>query len=115
MIDTLLVIVSITTLYEAITELFEESESSLIIWGWNKIENNPPKSVPTVSAVIGGIFFTIIINTIIGTIKSTKEILNVFSIDSIKNDIRSLLLTQRGERVMQPFLGMNIGDFYLNR
>ena len=56
----------------------------------NKIENNPPKSVPTVSAVIGGIFFTIIINTIIGTIKSTKEILNVFSIDSIKSILSEL-------------------------
>ena len=33
------------------------------------------------------------------------------TIDSIKNDIRLLLLTQRGERVMQPFLGMNIRRF----
>ena len=83
----LLVIVSITTLYEAIIVLFEESESSLIICGWNKIANNAPKSVPIVSAFIGGVFFTIIINTIIGIINSIKEILKVFSIVSIKNEL----------------------------
>ena len=33
------------------------------------------------------------------------------TIDSIKNDVRLLLLTQRGERVMQPFLGMDIRRF----
>lgn len=33
------------------------------------------------------------------------------TIDAIKNDIRLLLLTQRGERVMQPFLGMDIRRF----
>ena len=33
------------------------------------------------------------------------------TIDAIKNDIRLLLLTQRGERLFQPFLGMNIRRF----
>ena len=33
------------------------------------------------------------------------------TVDSIKNDVRLLLLTQRGERVMQPFLGMDIRRF----
>ena len=31
--------------------------------------------------------------------------------DSIKTDIRTLLMTQRGERLMQPGLGMNIRWF----
>jgi len=33
------------------------------------------------------------------------------TIDAIKNDIRLLLMTQRGERLFQPFLGMNIRRF----
>ena len=33
------------------------------------------------------------------------------TIDAIKNDIRLLLLTQRGERLFQPFLGMDIRRF----
>ena len=33
------------------------------------------------------------------------------TIDSIKNDIRLLLTTERGERLFQPFLGMNIRRF----
>ena len=33
------------------------------------------------------------------------------TIDAIKNDIRLLLLTQRGERLFQPRLGMNIRQF----
>jgi len=33
------------------------------------------------------------------------------TMDSIKTDIRTLLMTQRGERVMQPNLGMNIRRF----
>ena len=33
------------------------------------------------------------------------------TMDSIKTDIRTLLMTQRGERLMQPGLGMNIRRF----
>ena len=33
------------------------------------------------------------------------------TMDAIKNDIRLLLMTQRGERLFQPFLGMNIRKF----
>ena len=33
------------------------------------------------------------------------------TMDAIKNDVRLLLLTQRGERLFQPFLGMNIRRF----
>ena len=33
------------------------------------------------------------------------------TIDAIKNDIRLLLTTERGERLFQPFLGMNIRRF----
>ena len=33
------------------------------------------------------------------------------TIDAIKNDIRLLLMTQRGERLFQPLLGMNIRRF----
>ena len=33
------------------------------------------------------------------------------TMDAIKNDIRLLLMTQRGERLFQPFLGMNIRRF----
>ena len=38
-----------------------------------------------------------------GTTKTT--------IDAIKNDIKLLLITERGERLFQPFLGMNIRRF----
>ena len=31
--------------------------------------------------------------------------------DAVKNDIKLLLMTQRGERVFQPFLGMDIRRF----
>ena len=34
------------------------------------------------------------------------------TVDAIKNDIRLLLMTQKGERVMQPNLGMNIRQFF---
>tara|TARA_B100000902_G_scaffold76459_1_gene81304 strand:+ start:414 stop:848 length:435 start_codon:yes stop_codon:yes gene_type:complete len=33
------------------------------------------------------------------------------TMDAIKNDIRLLLMTERGERLFQPFLGMNIRRF----
>ena len=33
------------------------------------------------------------------------------TMDAVKNDIRLLLMTQRGERLFQPFLGMNIRRF----
>ena len=33
------------------------------------------------------------------------------TIDSVKNDIRLLLMTQKGERLMQPLLGMDIRRF----
>ena len=33
------------------------------------------------------------------------------TMDAIKNDIRLLLMTQRGERLFQPLLGMNIRRF----
>ena len=33
------------------------------------------------------------------------------TMDAIKNDVRLLLMTQRGERLFQPFLGMNIRRF----
>ncbi len=33
------------------------------------------------------------------------------TIDAIKNDIRLFLMTQRGERLFQPLLGMNIRRF----
>jgi len=33
------------------------------------------------------------------------------TIDAVKNDIRLLLMTERGERLFQPFLGMNIRRF----
>ena len=33
------------------------------------------------------------------------------TIDAIKNDIKTLLMTQRGERLFQPTLGMNIRRF----
>ena len=33
------------------------------------------------------------------------------TMDAIKNDIRLLLMTQRGERLFQPFLGMDIRRF----
>ena len=33
------------------------------------------------------------------------------TMDAIKNDIKLLLMTQRGERLFQPFLGMNIRRF----
>ena len=33
------------------------------------------------------------------------------TMDAVKNDIRLLLLTQRGERLFQPRLGMNIRKF----
>ena len=33
------------------------------------------------------------------------------TMDAIKNDIRLLLMTERGERLFQPFLGMNIRKF----
>ena len=67
--------------------MVEELESSIIICGWKIIANNAPKSVPIVSALIGGVFFTIIIKTITGTIKRINEILNVFEIVSIKKEL----------------------------
>tara|TARA_Y100000361_G_C11018080_1_gene268029 strand:- start:113 stop:547 length:435 start_codon:yes stop_codon:yes gene_type:complete len=33
------------------------------------------------------------------------------TMDAVKNDVRLLLMTQRGERLFQPFLGMNIRRF----
>tara|TARA_B100000902_G_scaffold235193_1_gene222905 strand:+ start:2445 stop:2879 length:435 start_codon:yes stop_codon:yes gene_type:complete len=33
------------------------------------------------------------------------------TMDAIKNDVKLLLMTQRGERLMQPFLGMDIRRF----
>ena len=33
------------------------------------------------------------------------------TMDAIKNDVKLLLMTQRGERLFQPFLGMNIRRF----
>tara|TARA_B100000131_G_C17943715_1_gene543441 strand:+ start:333 stop:785 length:453 start_codon:yes stop_codon:yes gene_type:complete len=33
------------------------------------------------------------------------------TMDSVKTDIKTLLMTQRGERLMQPSLGMNIRRF----
>ena len=33
------------------------------------------------------------------------------TVDAIKNDIRLLLMTQKGERLMQPNLGVNIRQF----
>ncbi len=33
------------------------------------------------------------------------------TMDAVKNDIKLLLMTQRGERLFQPFLGMNIRRF----
>lgn len=33
------------------------------------------------------------------------------TMDAVKNDIKLLLMTQRGERVFQPFLGMDIRRF----
>ena len=33
------------------------------------------------------------------------------TMDAVKNDIKLLLMTQKGERLMQPFLGMNIRRF----
>ena len=33
------------------------------------------------------------------------------TMDAVKNDVKLLLMTQRGERLMQPFLGMNIRRF----
>ena len=33
------------------------------------------------------------------------------TMDAVKNDIKLLLMTQRGERLMQPFLGMDIRRF----
>ena len=33
------------------------------------------------------------------------------TVDAIKNDIRLLLMTQKGERVMQPNLGINLRRF----
>ena len=33
------------------------------------------------------------------------------TMESVKTDIKTLLMTQRGERVMQPLLGMNIRRF----
>ena len=33
------------------------------------------------------------------------------TIDAVKNDIKMLLITERGERLFQPFLGMNIRRF----
>ena len=33
------------------------------------------------------------------------------TMDAIKNDVKLLLMTQRGERLMQPFLGMDIRKF----
>ena len=33
------------------------------------------------------------------------------TMDAIKNDVRLLLMTERGERLFQPFLGMNIRRF----
>ena len=41
-----------------------------------------------------------------GYFTSTKT-----TIDAVKNDIKLLLMTQRGERLFQPFLGMNIRRF----
>lgn len=41
-----------------------------------------------------------------GYFASTKT-----TIDAVKEDIRLLLLTQQGERLMQPLLGMNIRRF----
>ena len=41
-----------------------------------------------------------------GYFTSTKT-----TIDAVKEDIRLLLLTQQGERLMQPLLGMNIRRF----
>ena len=33
------------------------------------------------------------------------------TMDAVKNDIKLLLMTERGERLFQPFLGMNIRRF----
>ena len=33
------------------------------------------------------------------------------TMDAVKNDIKLLLMTERGERLFQPFLGMNIKRF----
>ena len=33
------------------------------------------------------------------------------TMDAVKNDIKMLLITERGERLFQPFLGMNIRRF----
>ena len=33
------------------------------------------------------------------------------TMDAVKNDIKLLLMTQRGERLFQPFLGMDIRRF----
>ena len=41
-----------------------------------------------------------------GYFASTKT-----TMDAVKNDIKLLLMTQRGERLMQPNLGMNIRRF----
>ena len=41
-----------------------------------------------------------------GYITSTKT-----TIDAVKNDIKLLLMTQKGERLMQPNLGMDIRKF----
>ena len=30
------------------------------------------------------------------------------TIEAVKNNIKNLLLTERGERIMQPFLGLNL-------
>ena len=70
------VMVSIITMYESTILEFVPPDNSLIICGWKINENNAPARVPITRAINGGVFLTIIISTIRGTIKRTNDILN---------------------------------------
>ena len=35
------------------------------------------------------------------------------TISAVKNNIRNLLQTHRGERLMQPFIGMNLRTYFM--